>query len=443
VTRSPRLDWRSATAIALTLAAAPFGVPAAHAHGSTSALGPFLSVADASVVEGDGPAPRLLVFRIFLSEAIANAVTATMETRDGTATAATDYIARTFTLTIPAGATSTQFVVVVRSDNLQEYAPPSGLTLFEDFSLEERMTARIVSATGATILDRTGTGRITEDDRAFDSFARSANGHSWANAYLLGLASHYVYRGELGAPTETEFRMRFSERFGKLGLTTVRHVSRTATDNDLQAVVLRNATALVIVFRGTQQPEDFLTDAELTLFPLSLVSSVHLGFWLSVDSAYAELRDLARAAGTRQIWVTGHSLGGALANILAYRLQQDGIAVKGAYTYGAPRVGNAGFALAYNTLFADRPTQRWVNANDPIPLAFPPQLGFVHAGQYNHIVKSPFSSIFHVNLNVLVEVPVIPDATAADHDGARYLNRIRAAAPASVRARMPVPPSTN
>ena len=404
----------------------------------------FVSVADAaSVVEGNGPAPRFLFFRVFLSRATTSAVQVTVETRNGTATAATDYVARTLTLTIPAGSTSTTFVVTVRSDTLQEYAPPAGLALFEDFSLEETMSARIVSATGAAVLDRTGTGRITEDDRAFDSFVAFGNGHVWANAYLLGLVSHYVYREELGATTETQFRTRFDARFSKLGLTTVRHVARSGVDNDLQAVVLRNSRALVIVFRGTKEPQDFLTDAAFALLPVSLASSVHLGFWTSLGTAYEELRELARGAGTRRIWITGHSLGGALATLLAYRLQQDGIAIKGVYTYGSPRAGNAGFALEYAALFADRPSQRWVNASDPVAIAPPPGLGYVHVGQYNHIVQRPFSSVFDVNLNVLVELPVIPDATFEDHNGARYLNRILTNAPASVRNRMPLPPTSN
>ena len=244
-------------------------------------------------------------------------------------------------------------------------------------------------------------------------------------------------------PTSTSSEAARNARFAKLGLTTVRHVNRVGTGNDLQAVVLRNAAALVFVFRGTKETQDLLTDAAFALLPVSLVSSVHAGFWMSLDAAYTELRDLALAAGTRRIWITGHSLGGALANLLAYRLQQDGIAAKGVYTYGSPRVGNAGFALTYKALFADRPTQRWVNANDPIALAFPAELGYMHVGQYNHIVQRPFTSIFDVNLDVLLEFPVIADVTVEDHNGARYLNRILTNAPASVQARMPRPPTSN
>ena len=50
----------------------------------------------------------------------------------------------------------------------------------------------------------------------------------------------------------------------------------------------------------------------------------------------------------KKVFVTGHSLGGAMAVLCAYRLQEKAkIDVYGVYTYGCPRVGNLQFFLAW------------------------------------------------------------------------------------------------
>ena len=270
--------------------------------------------------------------------------------------------------------------------------------------------------------------------------------------YLLGLASHYIYKEELGESTEAEFRTAFEARFGKLGMSGFRFFSAPGS---FEAYGMNNANAMVIAFRGTKEPEDFLTDAILDQVPLAPPLFAHAGFASSLNGAYAQILEFARTRGTRRLWLTGHSLGGALATLAAWRLQQDGVTVQGVSTYGSPRVGNTAFALSYDALFAARPTQRWVNANDPIPLIPPPliprpfpflPLDYAHVGNYNHIVElPPLSGAFQVNLdlNPLLELPPVPDVTIGDHNTRRYLNRILAAAPAATRARMPKAPASN
>jgi triacylglycerol lipase len=81
---------------------------------------------------------------------------------------------------------------------------------------------------------------------------------------------------------------------------------------------------------------------------------------------------LAAIAGTecRQLWLTGHSLGGALAmlaaNELFSRAERGAAPIAGVYTFGQPRVGNAGFRDAYDTLLKGR-TFRIVHGDDVVP----------------------------------------------------------------------------
>jgi hypothetical protein len=93
----------------------------------------------------------------------------------------------------------------------------------------------------------------------------------------------------------------------------------------------------------------------------------------------------------------GHSTGGALATLCGYRLQNVGdVNVEAVYSFGAPRVGNNGFAKSYAQLLGSR-TYRWVNHFDlgaqvpdvsapPNPTAgIVPIEPYVHVGRLNYI----------------------------------------------------------
>ena len=69
---------------------------------------------------------------------------------------------------------------------------------------------------------------------------------------------------------------------------------------------------------------------------------------------------LRQAAATGSVFVTGHSLGGCLASVLAPTLaSQLGSATNlKVYTFAAPSPGNADFATYYNALFTDPATGR-------------------------------------------------------------------------------------
>lgn len=80
------------------------------------------------------------------------------------------------------------------------------------------------------------------------------------------------------------------------------------------------------------------------------------------------------------IYVTGHSLGGALATLLAIELSSSQMAKNGIifvtmYNFGSPRVGNRRFAEVYNAKVKD--SWRIVNHRDIIPTV-PRLMGYCH-----------------------------------------------------------------
>lgn len=121
------------------------------ARGVADAL-PSLSVSDASVTEGNS-GTTTATFNVTLSSSDHDGVTFTIQTADGTATSAdADYQPRSETVTIPDGSASFAFDVVVNGD----------LT----FESHETFSVTVSGATGATVVDGTGVGTITNDDAA-------------------------------------------------------------------------------------------------------------------------------------------------------------------------------------------------------------------------------------------------------------------------------------
>jgi triacylglycerol lipase len=116
-----------------------------------------------------------------------------------------------------------------------------------------------------------------------------------------------------------------------------------------QAYWLKNDDDLVIACRGTEPTQLADIAADLEAFPVPSSTGIgknHLGFKTSVDHIWHDLEELAVDYGkTRTVWCTGHSLGAAMATIVAYRLQRaDNLPNPQAlFTYGSPRVGDKAY----------------------------------------------------------------------------------------------------
>jgi pimeloyl-ACP methyl ester carboxylesterase len=146
-----------------------------------------------------------------------------------------------------------------------------------------------------------------------------------------------------------------------------------------QAFLATSDQFAVLAFRGTAGLDDWGTNLNArreALDPARPQIKVHGGFL----QAFKDVEALVRAdvdkyvKPTLGLYITGHSLGGAVAQIAAALLRRDNLAA--CYTYGAPRVGG---------LSLDRqvrcPHYRMVNAWDLVP-AVPPPLwnGYLQGG---------------------------------------------------------------
>jgi triacylglycerol lipase len=100
---------------------------------------------------------------------------------------------------------------------------------------------------------------------------------------------------------------------------------------------------------------------------------VHKGFDKALDSVWSQItKTLEKVHQYGQpLWITGHSLGGALAVLAAARLALDidqnvYKSINGLYTFGQPRVGDRALVTALDDEIKPR-YFRFVNDNDMVP----------------------------------------------------------------------------
>ena len=135
--------------------------------------------------------------------------------------------------------------------------------------------------------------------------------------------------------------------------------------------------AIVIAFPGTSELRDWIVDAQFLRTEVHC-GEVHMGFWKAWLGVKQFLREVPRLA-SRPVFFTGHSLGGALAQIAAKYFAVQGVLIGGVYTFGSPRVWDGLAAASYNN-YLRAATFNLVNACDPVPLLPPLLAGYRDAG---------------------------------------------------------------
>lgn len=281
-------------------------------------------------------------------------------------------------------------------------------------------------------------------------FEREAVGESTINSYLLMYVDYYMYENRIGASNFEEFKKKFKEIMQPLGFDTFNFINVRKGTADTQAVVMSNEKLLVVAFRGSESSSDgkfspvkviydwLLTDFNFfkrTVFSWGWGVRVHYGFYKALNIVYKQLKAdiLEQLSGTKKkLWITGHSLGGGIAPLAAFRLNKDNIDIQGIYTYGAPRVGNKKFASLFHEKFPD--AQRWVNDKDlvtKLPFKF---MKYVHYNKPNniyadgHIVKQD------------TEFKGVGKATS--HKPIKYLQALYDVLPDYVKDEVPAPPTS-
>jgi len=206
-------------------------------------------------------------------------------------------------------------------------------------------------------------------------FQFNATSFNLINAWWLAEVSSLVYADE-------DF---VRSRFKKAGLPEVRLFENQST----QCYVANNDKFAIVAFRGTELwnnkekfdlksvVADLKTDIDILLTNWPQGGKVHRGFKEALEEVWSDLLPYIRKLSDKgcKIWITGHSLGAALATLSASRYGS----AQGVYTFGSSRVGNEVFKEKF-----DVKIYRIVNNDDIVPRV-PPPGKYVHVGELKFI----------------------------------------------------------
>ena len=182
-------------------------------------------------------------------------------------------------------------------------------------------------------------------------------------AVIAAKLSAHAYKTEAQAKAATK----------KMGFPWCKLISKDGAE----CLVVKDRNDLWFAFRGTKPSKLNDVTADLKLMKNAAVAGgkVHSGFQKEVNDLWmdilAEIEHNQQLKVQKDIYMTGHSLGAAMATIAATRLAPIEL-----FTFGSPRVGGPKF-IRHITC----PHLRFMNNNDIVCRIPPAWLGFKHHGE--------------------------------------------------------------
>lgn len=256
-----------------------------------------------------------------------------------------------------------------------------------------------------------GQGRFPVYPDLVDRMASHAVDHpDPAVAHALAVACNYAYASVAGFCEEPDTLARMMARVGMPGNRTLMIADRVEA-----AFIISNGFVLqsedgrvvLVVYRGTEpfNLANWLTDADIHSEQVTIGVgdqnfTVHPGFYRNLRATRSPIiaaldrarrgrsildEDVAVDHPMQALYVTGHSLGGAMASLLGLLLLNDPAyaplrpTLRNIYTYGAPMIGPDSLADAIADSGQDQRFLRFVYRRDVVP--FLPPWGL---GRYRH-----------------------------------------------------------
>ncbi|BCG64107.1 MAG: triacylglycerol lipase [Methyloprofundus sp.] len=209
-------------------------------------------------------------------------------------------------------------------------------------------------------------------------FNPSAKGFSKLNLAYLAFCSNLAY--------ESKEKIRLNMESQGFNLERDNYFFSDSVTGT-QCFIVGDNKKIIITFRGTEgKVADWVTDIQLfkdTWTNSTPIGQVHKGFYKALQAVFLNIENEINTLRTNNqtIWVTGHSLGGALATLAAATLKFQGseIHFNGLYTFGQPRLGDRMFANAFNKYLKQK-CFRVVNNNDVVSRVPPQIFGYSHVG---------------------------------------------------------------
>jgi len=219
------------------------------------------------------------------------------------------------------------------------------------------------------------------DKAAFANFNPSKSDLDIGNARAMMWTSQLAY--ETGHPQTIDI---VSPQWGFSSATPfgVKRVDVTASF-DTSGLLAERPDAILLAFAGTDPGvwETLATDGNFRIDPQT---DTRVGFQAALNAVQAQIAQAVALSrnGSKPLWITGHSLGAALAALAAEAAAslQNGVAPMAVYVFGMPRAGGATFQARYNNNAKLGPiTYRFVHGLDVVASIPPSGIGYRHVGR--------------------------------------------------------------
>jgi pimeloyl-ACP methyl ester carboxylesterase len=183
---------------------------------------------------------------------------------------------------------------------------------------------------------------------------RAADDPRWPVAETLALACEHAYEAPVFA----------AESFAEMGFDRCEPIFY----HSMVGYIASHDNVAIVAFRGTDFSEwsDWGVNKRILPEPTD-DGDIHSGFSRAYFGLSDQVKRLLANRDIEHLWLTGHSLGGALATVCAYRLESSGDHhLDGLITFGQPRIAKIELARRIDALLDDR--YAWfVNGRDMVP----------------------------------------------------------------------------
>ena len=176
------------------------------------------------------------------------------------------------------------------------------------------------------------------------------------------------------------------EKLRALGLSGHLLSGRGVDAFPMTVSVIRAGSDAILAFRGTQSGGSILQNLKV-IRRRTHEGHLHAGFADGYADIHSHVVSRLRRFSAKRVWLTGHSLGGALAVVGANRLAEAGFDVAGVVTFGQPMVAMPDLARLLARRFRGRYVA-FVNGSDPVPRAVLP---YVHFGRCVRLAGDVFT----------------------------------------------------
>ncbi|TWU10531.1 lipase family protein [Allorhodopirellula heiligendammensis] len=253
----------------------------------------------------------------------------------------------------------TFFILLVGANRVQAQSYSASGNRIEESSFG----GAVVAASGDVPLDSEFVSRLRSTSIAGDNppFAIVAD---------LAMLSGEVYRND---HETVSYFVR--------GLGFERFATITNDQENLMVHVMDAPGVTLVVFRGTDDRLDWLTNLDLRAKTCSQ-GVFHRGFIDAFDAIRADTQTFISKQSGQRLWITGHSLGGAMAVLCAFDQKLSREVSADVITFGQPRVTDAKGCRNIDTALKDHYVRvaRPTDVVSRIPPAIPFMTDYGHAG---------------------------------------------------------------